>query len=556
MKLHSILIIFTATLALSCNKDFLNKLPLDSPSDATFFSNKEELDLAVNGAYTDLWWESSSVPYVLWLDGTTDIAWSRGDYANVQSVQSGQFTPDASIFYNTWSHMYNGISKTNNILENMHRAKDVVSADDYASIQAQAKFLRSYFYFYLVELYGDVPWVTTILPLDSANLPRTAKKDIVAYLYEDLDSAAADLPSSWSGENAGRATKGAALTLKARLALYEGDYSTAAAAAKAVIDLGTYGINPNYQDLFHYVGESSNEIILKLPYLVGVRTNSIPQIFGVHSALGSYSILVPTQEMVDMYECTDGKSIDNSSLFDASNPFENRDPRLDQSIIHPGMWFNHSIFETHPDSTFTRRVVGGDTVLVANPELTTYATFTGYGWLKYMDEADLPQDLASSHINVILMRYAEVLLTYAEAKIELNDIDESVVDAINQVRGRPSVSMPLVHIGMSQDSLRKVVRYERTIELADEGFRLFDIKRWKYAEHVLPGNVYGRRNVAHWYDPIVPQIDEYGRSIYPDQDKIFKIISVNVFDPSKNYLWPIPQKELDVDHNLEQNPGY
>jgi hypothetical protein len=556
MKLHSILIILTATLVLSCNKDFLNKLPLDSPSDETFFSSKEELDLAINGAYTDLWWEWSSVPYVLWLDGATDIAWSRGDYANVQSIQSGQFTPDLGIFMSTWSHMYNGISKANNILENMHRAKDVVSADDYASIQAQARFLRSYFYFYLVELYGDVPWVTTILSLDSANLPRTSKADIVAHLYDDLDSAAAHLPPNWSGENAGRVTKGAALTLKARLALYEGDYQTAAAAAKAVMDLGIYGIYPNYQDLFHYVGEGSNEIILNLPYLVGVRTNRIPQMFGVHSALGSYSILVPTQEMVDMYECTDGKSIDNSPLFDPSNPFEHRDPRLDQSIIRPGMWFNHSIFETHPDSTYTRRVVGGDTVLVANPELTTYATFTGYGWLKYMDEADLPQDLASSHINVILMRYAEVLLTYAEAKIELNDIDQSVLDAINQVRGRPSVSMPLVHMGMSQDSLRKVVRYERTIELADEGFRLFDIKRWKYAEHVLPGNVYGRRNVVHWYDPIIPQIDEYGRSVYPDADKIFKIISVNVFDPSKNYLWPIPQKELDVDHNLQQNPGY
>ncbi len=438
----------------------------------------------------------------------------------------------------------------------MNRAKDVVSPNFFTQIQAQALFLRSDYYFYLIELFGDVPWVTTILPLDSAFLAKTPKKEIVQHLYDNLDSAAANLPLSRPGSDEGRATKGAALTLKARLALNESDYQVAADAAKAVMDLNIYTIDPNYKDLFHYAGEASHEIILNLPYLLGVRTNSIPQYEGPRSAPG-YSILVPSQMMVDMYQCTDGKPIDESPLFDPLHPFANRDPRLDQSIIRPGIWFNNYLFQTHPDSTMTYQNRGGDTVRVGNSEVTNaYATFTGYLWLKFLDEADLPSNVTSSQQNFILMRYAEVLLTYAEAKIELNQIDQSVIDAINMVRGRSGVNMPLVTLGISQEDLRGIVRYERTVEFADEGFRLFDIRRWKYAEHVLPGNVYGRRRKAHWYDPVTPQIDQYGHSTYPNADQLFNVISANTFDASKNYLWPIPQKEIDVNKNLKQNTGY
>ncbi|MFT4154202.1 RagB/SusD family nutrient uptake outer membrane protein [Parafilimonas sp.] len=556
MKSRHLIFIFLISVLFACNKDLLSKLPLDSPSDESFFSTQEELDLAINGAYTTLWWESGNMPYYLYLDATTDIAWSRGDYANVQTVQSGQFTTSASIFSSTWEHWYNGISMCNNILENMYRAEDVVEADYYNQIRGQALFLRSFCYFYLIELYGGVPWVTTMLSLDSSDLPRTAKEEIVQHLYDDLDTATLYLPSSWSGSDEGRATKGAALTLKARLALDESDYETAAASAKAVIDLGIYSIYSSYEDLFHYAGESASEIILPLPYLTGVKTNNIPQIEGPRNAPG-YSILVPTQMLVDMYECTDGKPIDESSLYDPLNPFENRDPRLDQSIIRPGVWFNNYLFMTHPDSTKTYYANGTDTTRVENLEVTNaYATFTGYLWLKYLDESDLPDNVTTSEKSVILMRYAEVLLTYAEAKIELDEIDAGVIDAINEVRTRASVNMPSVSISMSQDELRDVVRYERTVELANEGFRLFDIRRWEYAEHIMPGNVYGRRKEAYWYDAITPDISQYGEPVYSNGDEIFNIISTNTFDASKNYLWPIPQEEMDVNENMEQNPGY
>lgn len=551
-----LILILVCTLS-SCNRDFLEKYPLASPSSSTFFSNETELLLAVNSAYRSFYWISShNVPYIMWLDGSTDISWTRGNYVNMLDLQGGQVTTETNLFYDTWDFYYNAIMRCNNILENMHRAQDVVSQEFYNQIAAQARFLRAWNYSYLISLYGDVPLVTTMLELQDAQMPRTPKEEIIEFLYDDLDFAVQYLPLSWDEADQGRATRGAALTLKARIALYNQQYELAAEAAKAVMDLNQYQIYPDYEQLFKHAGSRSSEVILDIPFLLNVQVHQIPRYLGTRSAPG-YSVLVPTQTMVDMYQCSDGLRIDQSPIFDPENPYENRDPRLAQSILRPGEWYNNFKFETHPDSTTTLQNQGGTIKRVNNLEVTNqYATFTGYIWKKYFDEADLPGEVARSQLNFILMRYAEVLLTYAEAKIELNAIDGSVIDAINQVRRRPGVEMPAAELSMSQTELRELVRYERTVELAQEGFRLFDLRRWKIAEHVMPGNMLGRRLKARWYDPIVPDFNAYGKPIYPDETSIFQIISTNTFDPSKHYLWPVPQREMDVNHALTQNPGW
>src|SRR5690606_18810450 len=159
-------------------------------------------------------------------------------------------------------------------------------------------------------------------------------------------------------------------------------------------------------------------------------------------------------------------------------------------------------------------------------------------------------------LNFMLMRYAEILLTYAEAKIEIGEIDQSVITAINDVRRRQSVMMPAANLSMTPEELKELVRYERTIELAGEGVRLFDIRRWRIAEHVLPGNVLGRRTAQSWDDPIIPTFNQYGKPVYENETLIFQVISTNVFDPSKHYLWPIPLRELDLNKQLEQNSDY
>lgn len=556
MKSKLLLLVFII-LTSSCDKEFLERVPLDSPSNASFFSTEDELDAAINGAYRSLYWHSYKVPYHLWLDAATDIAWSRGDFGDMLTAQGGQYNAETPLFMNVWSHMYRGIARANTILVNMHRAESVVSSEKFARIAAEARFLRAYFYFYLVNLYGGVPLVTTTLNLEEAIIPRSSVDVIQELIYEDLDFAAEHLPAATDASvSSGRASQGAASMLKARAALVYGDYDQAALHAKQIMDSGLYSLYPNYGDLFHFTGMGSNEVIMEQQYHIDVFSTAIPR-YLANRETGGYSVLVPTQTIVDMYACADGLPIDVSPLYDPANPFENRDPRLRQSIFLPGDWINGLWFQTHPDSTQTYKQTNGGVSRVENPEVTNpYATFTGYLWKKYFDESDMPGNAAQSVLSTMLMRYAEALLTYAEAKIELNEIDQSVVDAINEVRSRQSVSMPPVSTAMSSEDLRKIVRYERTIEFALEGFRLFDIRRWRIAEHVMPGDVLGRRRKARWFDEVVPHINEYGKPVYQDESTLFQTISVNIFDANRNHLWPIPQAELNVNDQLEQNNGY
>ena len=179
--------------------------------------------------------------------------------------------------------------------------------------------------------------------------------------------------------------------------------------------------------------------MLYMPFLLGTQTNQIPKYVGTRLA-NCYSIIVPTQVLVDMYQCTDGQRIDQSPKYDPKKPYENRDPRLGYSILYPGQWHSGYKFEVHPDSTKTSAVINGETVRINNTEVTNaYGSFTGYIEKKYYDESDVPGKITQCELNFMLMRYAEVLLTYAEARIELSRIDQSVIDAINAVRPRKDV---------------------------------------------------------------------------------------------------------------------
>jgi hypothetical protein len=226
---------------------------------------------------------------------------------------------------------------------------------------------------------------------------------------------------------------------------------------------------------------------------------------------------------------TNGDSItDPASGYDPANQYANRDPRLSYSIFVPGdVLPNGKTFNSLPNST-TGDAVGSS--FVVSP--------TGWNVKKYVNKEDLSKP-ADCGINIILIRYAEVLLTYAESMIEQNKLDQSVYDAINKVRQRSDVNMPPIPTGQTQDQLRAIVRRERTVELAFEGLRYFDIRRWKIASTVMPGNVYGLN--------------------YKDTDGSIKTVVVPGWNQTwsdKDYLWPIPQKEIDLNKNLTQNPGW
>ena len=559
MKTKSIKIIFIiifAGILFSCEDNFLEKYPLDAPSESQFYSNKEELLMAINGCYNGLTRQYRK-SYPIHLDVLTDIAWERHGYS------TGIGAHDAESFYpnEIWTHYYRAIGKTNMLLDNMQKAKGNVDDELYNRIQAEAKFLRAYFYHHLEMLYGDVPLITKVPSLDNTSVARTERSEVVDFILSELEAAANNLPEEYPDSEHGRATKGAALTIKAREALYHERWDVAIDAAQCVMDLGVYSLYPNYKNLFKYEGENCEEIILDYNYIQGVKTHMMQNDM-LGRNYGGWSVIIPLQSLIDSYHCIDGKPINESPLYDSDNPFQNRDPRLDASVILSGELWCGYVFNTHPDSTKTWKIENGDSTRVKNQEVTNpYGTFSGYLWEKYSNQEDIGRGRVEAELDEILARYAEVLLIFAEAKIEKGDIDQSVLNVINQVKARAygvNISQTDKYPAVTTTNiseLRKIIRYERKVEFSYEGLRLYDLKRWRIAEIALNIPVYGRPLGAYSILGGPPEIDEHGIPHYNGMgDKLIKI-SDRTFK-SYHYLWPIPQSELELNEKLEQNPGY
>jgi uncharacterized protein YukE len=558
-------LLFLSIVLLPGCQDELTKAPLDAPSNTNFYSTQDELQLAINGAYNEVfWWSITGSPAQEMLDNMTDIGFERSN-GDLKSVADGSATSTTGTFENTWNKFYRAIGRVNNLLDNMSRAEANVSDDYMERIEAEARFIRAYSYMYLSEFYGDVPLILKVPTIEEANIERTAKKEVVDQINSDLDFAAQTLPESWSGSDEGRVTKGAALALKARVALYNNNFEVAAQSAQEVMNLGIYSLYEDYASMFQYEGIGNSGVILDVPYEEGVNTHNLPRRHGSRN-VGAWAQSVPSQFIVDSYEATDGEPIDESSIYDPANPFQNRDPRLDASIIRPQGTWGGFIFETHRDSVETWEVneEGNRTERMENEDATNpYASFTGYNWRKYTDPEDYPQRIDDSELNFILIRYAEVLLTYAEGRIESGNIDQSVLDAINKVRARaygvdytqvndyPAISTT------NQSELRRIIRRERKVEFANEGLRLFDIRRWEIAEDVMDGIFMGRPQGAYSEISNVPEInDATGHPNYGAMQDLFRNVETRSFNPERDYLWPIPQSEINVNSNITQNPGY
>ncbi|MCT1523881.1 RagB/SusD family nutrient uptake outer membrane protein [Sphingobacterium hotanense] len=556
MKTKIIIIItcFASFCFMACDNDYLTRYPLDSPSNETFLTNEEELEMAVTGVYNALWYSYSGTPFALTFDYASDIGWDRNTN-DLQYLGAGLGNPNNGYTREIWAQLYKGISRCNNILDKSESVKGVVPEAKFNQLIAETRFLRAYFYFYLNELYGGVPLVTTMLSLEEAQVPRSTKEVITKFIIDELDLAEEHLLKETSGATLGRANQAAALALKSRVALYNKQWQLAVDASKKLMELGKYQLHPKFDELFTYAGEKSKEIIFSVNYQKGLAVHAISMQFYSRLAKG-FSGKIPVQTMIDSYECIDGLPIDKSPLYNPAKPFANRDPRLNFSIVLPQTIFINYMFETHPDSLQTWNYNTNPRTRVSNTDVTNaYATFSGYLWRKYADVAD-KDDPANSSINIILFRYAETLLNYAEAKIELNQIDESVYAAINTVRQRPGVAMPTIQNGKNQAELRSVIRRERKYEFAAEGLRFFDIRRWNIAHEVIPGKLLGR--IRTEFLSSAPRIDENATPHYENvqnADKM-RVIETRTFDKSKDYLWPIPRLEMEVNQNLVQNPNY
>lgn len=551
------LVIGLGLLTISCNKDYLNRFPQDSPSSETFLTNEEQLDMAVTGVYSVLYNNPSAapLPFAFAIDYSSDIAWERNTNA-LQLLGAGLADVNNAFTANYWDLLYVGVGRCNNILDKVSNLTGVVPEAKLSARIAEVRFMRAYFYFYLNELFGGVPLVTKVLPLSEANLPKSSKSEVNDFIMSELREIGGLLPSTNSAENTGRVTKGTALALLSRTALFNEKWDVAASAAKELIDSKVYELHADYGQLFTYAGETSKEIIWATQYNKSLlKTQGIPSQY-LSRLLGGFSNKIPVQSLVDSYESIDGLNIDVSPLYDVNNPFNNRDPRLTQTIVLPQTRLLGTVFETHPDSLQTWDYSSGTPVRVANTDaINAFATFSGYLWRKYIDELD-KADRANSELNTILFRYAEVLLNYAEAKIEMNEIDNSVYEAINLIRKRPTVNMPEISGGKSQAQMRSVVRKERKYELSGEGLRLFDIRRWGIAHQVMNGALLGR--IRDKWLSNAPSIDENGTPSYNNvaNKGEMRIIENRIFNKDRDYVWPIPRLETELNSNLIQNNNY
>jgi starch-binding outer membrane protein, SusD/RagB family len=593
MKKKFLYIVFSSICLFGCSDSFLDRQPLDAPATSNFFSNEAEIKLGLTGVYNASFWQRvGNVPDLKRIEAATDLVISRK--ADPESLiaqgDNGPFINGNAWSDNSWGQGYRVIVRANDMLDNMKRGEATTPKVAYARMRAEALTLRAWAYFNLMVWYGDVVFYTTSLkPEEYETQTRTPVETVAKALYADLDEAYKAL--DFAPSDKGRVNKGFAYGLKARLAMLIKDYATASAACKTIIDSGQYGLNPSYPNLFTLAGQNANagkEIIWSMVYPSDNPNISSWMSVGYtpRQTLGSQSNNFPTQAMVDKFECTDGKRLDESPLYDAANPSRNRDKRLGWTLAMPNDTFEtrmavaatlpyvnpnqRFIYTIHKDSVFrfnwnTQKY---DAIL-GNPDFVTSSNSVwqfgstgavggvGYIWRKYTDPAQYQWELKTGYI---VMRYAEILLMYAEAQLEQGITDATVVNNINAVKirsGQPATT------ATTQAKLRQQVRRERAVEFAIEGLRLFDIRRWGIVLDVMNTQIVG----AAKNPTIVPENPTFGPtgSVQDLNDipnysaSVSKRISsrneIRV-NTAKHLLWPIPQGERDKNPKLTQNSNW
>ena len=543
-------------------KDYLQQVPLDSPATGQFFNNQTEMNAALTAVYKSAYWNTGNTPYQSIMDGWTDLALLRAP-----DMGEGNFDVFNANVKSIWTLAYTTIQRANTMIEGMQAGRSNLPAAAYNRMQAEAKGLRAFAYFYLVNMYGDVPLITKpLLPDEFYTQLRAPKSEVIKFIYEDLDAAAQVL--DWSASDRGRISKAVVLGIKARTAFYNKDYKTAAELTRQIIEGAGLGLNPKFQDLFTKAGQTPNagkEIMFEVLY-TDADANSITYLplGSISRTAGGQSGRFPQQRLVDMFEAKDGKRIDQSKVYDPKNPRLNRDMRLKYTVAIPGdtITMNQStfVYDIYKNTTSVKNADGTwSTKANADFDNAYGPSKSGVGLLhaKYTFTAE---NAFAARVNFILMRYAEILLTYAESKIELNELDASVIMAINLVRQRAGQPQVEASVQTDQNKLRQLIRRERTVELAMEGFRWFDIRRWDIASIVMPEKIVGIPK-----DPAVGAAapDFTTNSIndlnniptYAASESSRMLREIRYWYP-KLKLLPIPQSERDINPKLTQNPEW
>lgn len=540
-----------ATIFSSCS-DVLDKAPTAAISDATFWTDESDAKLALVGCYRfQTGWSHDnfdSPQGLLYLDFAGGNGTEKENFTTLMANSNTQATNSNIYWY--WANAYTQIAKYNTFLDNIENCK--MDETKKKAWSAEIKTLRAYFFYNLAFYFNNVPMPLTTLNVEEANnIAQTSQTEVYAQVEKDLKEAVSLLPESYSGDDYGRMTTGAAATMLGRVYLAQGKYAEAADMFKKVMDSGVYQLdrqngNESYEKLFYAGGEYSPETIFCIMGIKDKFTNS-RYIYLFPEAMGGWHQFAPYNELVKDYFCTDGKGIDESTVYNENDPYVNRDPRLYATIYlpplgsYPGTQFNGTTYDCYK---------GANT----SDSYNRYTLFNGYCPKKGADPNNCG-NIWDNYVYTPIMRYAEVLLSYLESLNESQpaSVTQEVLDkTINDVRNR--VGLPAITKAdvATQELVRKAVRKERRVELAFEGLRYFDVLRWGIANEVLNHTFTG---VKLSDDPNARNYRGSGSSASPvDKDGYYQ------FEPrtwsAHNRYWPIPQNDLNINKNLKQNEGY
>ena len=563
MKKNIHIILMSAALMLtSCNDSFLDRIPHDALTDANYWQTETHLSSVAN-TFT------SSLSGKDWLNKTEIMADSAPWSVTTawRTIGGGYFTSDASQINSVWSAAYTGIGRTNYFLNNYQRATGVKEEvrERYAS---EAYFYRAYNYWILTSLFGDVPLVTSELNVESPDVfrGRDARKDVIDRITKDLEDHYKALPEyvAAGSSDFGRVSQCAALALLSRIYLYNGRYEDAVSACERAMSSTYYKLystghpDVDYVNLFNYTGRASRNpanketlIAFVYNYDLGESSRTSHNLSRECWVPNDYARFTPTASMIECYLTKDGKIWDPNSATSYEDVFKDRDPRMTQSILAPG---------TKWEGGESGDMLSTDKTVFTYPKFDNSKdgcmSYTGYYMRKYVEPSTV-KDVGHDDNDIVLIRYAEVLLNYAEAKEQLGTLTQSDIDkTINLLRDR----VGMVHLKLSEipagSDIRTEIRRERRVELFFEGHRYFDIIRWKQGE-ILGEDLLGVRK--DYLDPARLKEGIIGNLKWKTVNgKEYLVLeSGRTFDPEKNYLLPVPFTQMQLNPQLApNNPGW
>jgi len=564
MKTYSYILKWTAALltalSLTACEQFLTRDAENQTTEEAWWYNKNILSTVVSQCYAPMpggtLTGSSAVTYA------RDASQSGNEYyynckvenegLSDNGVTVANYISNSAITYGTaqsthahpttiWTMRYATIRRCCRYLENWHRAIVYPDTTPWEGIQtvdrweAEIRALRAYYHLELFMNFGPIPIVDHVITVEEQDLKRNTKEEVVKFIADEFELASKNLPvNPQTSDERWRWTKGACYAYLSYLYLFVSDWEKAKYWAEQVIAMGKYDIyvsptNP---------AASYSEQFLHEAYTNNTKESILTRDNGMHQAcmrLAPPSIrngtsgVSPTAALIDAYELKDGRTLDELTEQEREHYHlyptpADRDPRLAQTITFPGDDFVG--YNWNPWVTGNTDYIG-----------SRNSTATGYWVRKWVNQADM--SLASTTRSTLpfqLMRYSVVLLNYVEAAIELNQLsDPNIYLYLNKIRNRAGMPDVDQEKYKTQQALRELVRRERRVELAFEGHRLIDIRRWRIAEEVMNGPVYGAKR--------------------PNAEELY-YVEERRFNPDRDYVWPIPNTEVQNNDNMVQNPGY